>query len=269
MHTRVKRKELSFARAGNKHQIRNPAVVARLMAAQQRARRKKMRLRPSLAPYADDVEVTERLVAWPRSKEDQVATLASIPPQAWTMIPEYKLGAWFWGGGHWLLADYVIDTQYGRRRFNVWKPPKLDDRVIVIKQMNPAVLVITCALRLVGGKLEASFLLLSGHTFAKQSFEANLQDQVLYFYQLRYRARDFALEQGLLESRGHSSKLLLAGFAGELPDFTPVYRMSERALTMQNLEARLSYLQGLAPIELEELAEKAAEEFGRDQMHEV
>ena len=239
------------------------------MATQQRARRMKMRRRPSLAPYGDDVEFAELLVRWPYCKEDQVAMLTTIPSQAWTMIPEHQLGTWFFGGGHWLLADYEISTQYGRRRFNVWKPPEVDDRVIVIKQGNPAVLVITCALRPLGDKLEASFLLLSGRRFAKQSFEANLQDQVLYFYQLRYRARDFALEQGLLESRGHSSKLLLTGFAVELPDFTPVYKSSGHALTVQNLEARLSYLQGLMPSELEELAEEAAEEFGRDQMHEV
>ena len=240
------------------------------MATQQRARRKKMsRRRSSLAPYGDDVEVAERLVAWPRAKKDQIATLTSIPPQAWTMIPEYQLGTWFVGGGHWLLADYEVDTQYGRRRFNVWKPPHANDRVIVIKQINPAVLVVTCTLRPVGDKLEASFLLLSGRIFAKQLFEANVQDEVLYFYQLRYRARDVALEQGFLESRGHSSKLLLSGFALELPDFTPVYRASDSALTKQNLEARLSYLQRLTPTELEELAEEAAEEFGRDHMNEV
>ena len=92
--------------------------------------------------------------------------------------------------GYQLLADYVVDTQYGQRRFNVWKPPKLDDRIIVVKQVNPGVLVVTCALRPVDDKLEASFLLMSGRVFAKHLFEANPEDQVFYFYQLRYTVMD-------------------------------------------------------------------------------
>ena len=163
--------------------------------------------------------------------------------------------------GYQLLADYVVDTQYGQRRFNVWKPPKLDDRIIVVKQVNPGVLVVTCALRPVDDKLEASFLLMSGRVFAKHLFEANPEDQVFYFYQLRYTVMDLALNHGLLESQRHDTTLLLSGFAQELPDYTQLYRMSDGALTEQNLEARLSYLQGLSPFELEYLAEEASEQF--------
>ena len=65
------------------------------------AERKSETRRPSLAPYADDVEVAERLVAQPCRKDDQIATLTSVPPQAWTMIPEFQfqLGTWFFSGG--------------------------------------------------------------------------------------------------------------------------------------------------------------------------
>lgn len=231
------------------------------MAAQQLRGRKRMRLLPSLSPYGDDVEVAEWAAAWPCSKEDQVAILTSIPPLAWTMVPEIRLGTQFFSSGHRLLADVDVDMKHGRRRFNVWKPPKLDDRVIVIKQVNPGMLVASCTLRAVGDKLEASFLLLSGKEFAKQKFEANMRDQVFYFYQLRYAAMDLALNQGLLESQGHSLKLLLNGFAQELCDFTPLYKMSDGALTMQSLEARLSYLQGLTPSELGDLAHEAARVF--------
>lgn len=163
--------------------------------------------------------------------------------------------------GHQLLADCYIDTRYGRRRLNVWKPPKQDGRVIIVKQVNPGVLVASCVLRPVDDKLEASFLLLSGRVFAKHLFEANPEDQVFYFYQLRYTVMDLALNHGLLESQRHDTTLLLSGFAQELPDYTPLYRMSDGALTEQNLEARLSYVQGLSPCELEYLAEEASEQF--------
>lgn len=217
-----------------------------------------MRVLPSLSPYGDDVEVAEWAVVWPCSKEDQIATLTSIPPQAWTMIPEIRLGNRFWSSGHRLVADYDIDTKHGRRRFNVWKRPKVHDRVVVIKQINPGMLVVSCTLKPVGEKLEASFLLLSGKEFAKQKFEANMHDQVFYVYQLRYAAMDLALNQGLLESQGHSLKLLLHGFPHELSDFTPLYKMSDGALTVESLEARLSFLQGLTPGELGDLAHEAA-----------
>ena len=231
------------------------------MAAQQLRGRKRTRPRPSLSPYGEDVEVAEWLAAWPRAKKDQIATLTSIPPHAWTMIPEVRLGTRFFTSGHRLLADYDVDTKHGRRRFNVWKTPRVDDRVIVIKQANPGMLVASCTLRPVGDKLEASFHLLSGKEFAKQKFEANMHDQVFYFYQLRYAAMDLALNQGLLESQGHPVKLLLNGFAHELCDFTPLYRMSDGPLTLQSLEARLSYLQGLTPAELEDLSHDAAKVF--------
>lgn len=122
-------------------------------------------------------------------------------------------------------------------------------------------LVASCVLRPVDDKLEASFLLLSGRVFAKHLFEANPEDQVFYFYQLRYTVMDLALNHGLLESQRHDTTLLLSGFAQELPDYTPLYRMSDGALTEQNLEARLSYVQGLSPCELEYLAEEASEQF--------
>ena len=227
---------------------------------QQRNRRRRMLRRPPLSD-TDEVEVVERLAAWPYSKEDQIAMLTSIPPQAWQPTLGFYSAVPSLSFGHELLADYAVDTQYGRRRFNVWKPPRLGDRVIVVKQVNPGVLVVTCALRPVGDKLEASFLLLSGRLFAKHLFEANPEDQVFYFYQLRYTVMDLALHHGLLESRGHVTTLLLDGFAQELPDYTPLYKMSDGSLTEQNLEARLSYLQGLPSAELEYLAEEASEQF--------
>jgi hypothetical protein len=52
------------------------------MAVQQRSRRKRMLQRPPLSDK-DEVEVVERLVVWPCFKNDQIAMLTSIPPQAW------------------------------------------------------------------------------------------------------------------------------------------------------------------------------------------
>ena len=46
------------------------------MAVQQRSRRKRMLRRPPLSDK-DDVEVAERLVAWPCSKNDQIAMFGS------------------------------------------------------------------------------------------------------------------------------------------------------------------------------------------------
>lgn len=210
----------------------------------------------------DEVEVAELWGAWPCSKSDQIAILTAIPPQAW-QLP----GGYYWGAvpslscGHQLLADYDTDTPYGRRRFNVWKRPKQEDRVIVVKRVNPGVLAVTCDLRPVGNKLEASFCLLSGRVFAKHLFEIDPEDQAFYFYRLRYTVMDLALEHGLLESRSHVSTLLVSGFALELPDFTPLYKTSDGPLTEQNLEAHLSYLQGLTPFELDYLAEEESEQF--------
>ena len=59
------------------------------MAVQQRSRRKRMLQRPPLSDK-DEVEVVERLVVWPCFKNDQIAMLTSIPPQAWQPAQDFS-----------------------------------------------------------------------------------------------------------------------------------------------------------------------------------
>ena len=118
----------------------------------------------------DEVEVAELLVAWPCSKNDQTAILTAIPPQAWQLA----LGCYCAVPAIWQAALQRVEAA------------KAEDRVIVVKRANPGVLAVTCDLRPVGDKLEASFCLLSGRVFAKHLFEIGPEDQAFYFYQLRY-----------------------------------------------------------------------------------
>ena len=203
-----------------------------------------------------DVVVAERLV-WPSAAEEQTALLLGICPTEWCGISASKVERVFQLGYH-PLRDYDLETRFGRRCFTVWTAPTPfgADRALIIrepKEINAAPLVVSCLLAASGGRLEASFHLLSGRLFGKQTFEtdADVEEDVI-FAELEEAAREEALKQELLESHFQRMRLVLHGFGSALPGPVPVWQGGP--VTPQALEEQLAHLQALTPSELDALA---------------
>ena len=200
------------------------------------------------------VEFAQRL-AWPLAPAQHAPVLLGILPWEWDSIPGSNLEL-LTEVGYRPIADYSLATPYGQRRFQV---QRLGGHacVLIVKEVCPTPLLVSCTLAVWDGSITAAFCLMSGAEFTTCTFVLRGSNATLRIFELEDAAREAALQQDLLESRQQKIQLLLHGFSAALPDTTPVWPGG--VLTPQALEAHITRIQvqTLGPAELPEAVEEA------------
>lgn len=209
-------------------------------------------------PYWGRVELAER-VGWPRDPAEQARILLSIRPWEWGTIPGSNLDLLATESGYWPTDDYDLTTPYGQRSFQVWRQGRNDaekqqeydddESVIIVKEVCPTPLLVSCTLAASSGCIEAAFCLMSGKQFATRAFVLRRPGAALYVSELEDAARAAALQQDLLESRQQTIQLLLHGFSAALPGRTQVWPGG--VLTSRALEIHIGRLQVLGPARMD------------------
>ena len=166
------------------------------------------------------VEFAQRL-AWPLDPAQHAPVLLGILPWEWDSIPCSNLEL-LTEVGYRPIADYSLATPYGQRRFQV---RRLGGHtcVLIVKEVCPTPLLVSCTLAVWDGSITAAFCLMSGAEFTTCTFVLRRSNATLRIFELEDAAREAALQQDLLESRQQKIQLLLHGFSAALPDTTPVW----------------------------------------------
>ena len=215
--------------------------------------------------YWGRVELAARS-AWPRDPAEQARILLSIHPWEWEPTPGSNLDLLAAESGYWPRHDYELTTPYGHRSFQVWRRAKDDhesqqgddddETVIIVKDVCPTPLLVSCTLAASKKCIEAAFCLMSGKEFATHAFVLQQPGAALYVSELEDAARAAALQQDLLESRQQVIQLLLHGFSTALPGRTPVWPGG--VLTPQALATHIRRPEVLGPAGMDAAADDDA-----------
>lgn len=199
-----------------------------------------------------DVDCARFNGAWPKNGEEQHALLLSILPAAWTHHPEMGFSYMEDGSFYRKIACKTLGTPWGQRWFHILQ--KLGDaELLVIKQPAPQkLLLVSCALEAKGPSIQVTLTLLSGRVLAIETFGHATPRDPLLLEDLVEVAREYALEQGILETPHQKVECQLEGFTYTLPEGLMLWHYAQSIVTSDGLLEWLAYLRTLSRAELQQ-----------------